>query len=127
MVYWTVVKKVAGKVVDLGDLMAARSVAQKEILLAVETVYWLVVWKAEKLVVVKANAMDYEPVEPTVALLVGMMDFFWAEQKANVRVVRMVCGKEKWLVVGKVAVMVPRLAGLKGADSAVGLVPSKVA
>ena len=68
MVYWTVVKKVAGKVVDLGDLMAARSVAQKEILLAVETVYWLVVWKAEKLVVVKANAMDYEPVEPTVAL-----------------------------------------------------------
>lgn len=127
MVYWTVVKKVAGKVVDLGDLMAARSVAQKEILLAVETVYWLVVWKAEKLVVVKANAMDYEPVEPTVALLVGMMDFFWAEQKANVRVVRMVCGKEKWLVVGKVAVMVPRLAGLKGADSAVGMVPSKVA
>ena len=55
------------------------------------------------------------------------MDFFWAEQKANVRVVRMVCGKEKWLVVGKVAVMVPRLAGLKGADSAVGMVPSKVA
>lgn len=127
MVYWTVVKKVAGKVVDLGDLMAARSVGQKAILLAVETVYWLVVWKAEKLVVVKANAMDYEPVEPTVALLVGMMDFFWAEQKANVRVVRMVCGKEKWLVVGKVAVMVPRLAGLKGADSAVGMVPSKVA